>query len=376
MGPLKGLQIIEMAGIGPAPFCGMVLSDLGANVIRVDRVTSAGSVSRQEASNRGKKSIAVDLKTTKGIEVVLNLVEASDALFEGFRPGVMEKLGLGPDVCLQKNKKIVFGRMTGWGQEGPLALAAGHDINYISLSGVLATIGRPGSPPVPPLNLIGDYGGGGMLLALGLVAALFETKSSEKGQIIDAAMVDGSALLMTMIYTMRGMGLWKDSLGSNFLDGGAHFYDTYECKDGKYISIASIEPKFYQLLREITPLEDSIFDDQLSRESWPEQKKALKEIFLKKTQQEWCDLMEGTDICFAPVLNMAEAPEHPHNKARDTFIELEGIVQPAPAPRFSRTVPEVYPAPAYVGEHTEEVLKSIGMQDSDIEDLKASGEVA
>ena len=376
MGPLKGLQIIEMAGIGPAPFCGMVLSDLGANVIRVDRVTSAGSVSRQEASNRGKKSIAVDLKTTKGIEVVLNLVEASDALFEGFRPGVMEKLGLGPDVCLQKNKKIVFGRMTGWGQEGPLAFAAGHDINYISLSGVLATIGRPGSPPVPPLNLIGDYGGGGMLLALGLVAALFETKSSGKGQVIDAAMVDGSALLMTMIYTMRGMGLWKDSLGSNFLDGGAHFYDTYECKDGKYISIASIEPKFYQLLREITPLEDSIFDDQLSRESWPEQKKALKEIFLKKIQQEWCDLMEGTDICFAPVLNMAEAPEHPHNKARGTFIELEGIVQPAPAPRFSRTVPEVYPAPAYVGEHTEEVLKSIGMQDSDIEDLKASGEVA
>ncbi len=376
MGPLKGLQIIEIAGIGPAPFCGMVLSDLGANVIRVDRVTSAGSVSRQEASNRGKKSIAVDLKTTKGIEVVLNLVEASDALFEGFRPGVMEKLGLGPDVCLQKNKKIVFGRMTGWGQEGPLAFAAGHDINYISLSGVLATIGRPGAPPVPPLNLIGDYGGGGMLLALGLVAALFETKSSGKGQVIDAAMVDGSALLMTMIYTMRGMGLWKDSLGSNFLDGGAHFYDTYECKDGKYISIASIEPKFYQLLREITPLEDSIFDDQLSRESWPEQKKALKEIFLKKIQQEWCDLMEGTDICFAPVLNMAEAPEHPHNKARGTFIELEGIVQPAPAPRFSRTVPEVYPAPAYVGEHTEEVLKSIGMQDSDIEDLKASGEVA
>ena len=376
MGPLKGLQIIEMAGIGPAPFCGMVLSDLGANVIKVDRVSAAGSVSRQEASNRGKKSIAVDLKTPKGIEIVLNLVEASDALFEGFRPGVMEKLGLGPDVCLQKNKKIVFGRMTGWGQEGPLAHAAGHDINYISLSGVLATIGRPGSPPVPPLNLIGDYGGGGMLLALGLVAALFETKSSGKGQVIDAAMVDGSALLMTMIYTMRGMGLWKDSLGSNFLDGGAHFYDTYECKDGKYISIASIEPKFYQLLREITPLEDSIFDDQLSRESWPEQKKALKEIFLKKTQQEWCGLMEGTDICFAPVLNMAEAPEHPHNKARGAFIELEGIVQPAPAPRFSRTAPEVYPAPAYVGEHTEEVLKSIGMQDSDIEDLKASGEVA
>jgi alpha-methylacyl-CoA racemase len=339
-------------------------------------VTAAGSASRQEASNRGKKSIAVDLKTPKGIEIVLNLVEASDAIFEGFRPGVMEKLGLGPDVCLQKNKKIVFGRMTGWGQEGPLAYAAVHDINYISLSGVLATIGRPGSPPVPPLNLIGDYGGGGMLLALGLVSALFETKNSGKGQVIDAAMVDGSALLMTMIYNMRGMGLWKDSLGSNFLDGGAHFYDTYECKDGKYISIASIEPKFYKLLREITPLEDSIFDNQLSRESWPEQKKALKVIFLKKTQQEWCDLMEGTDICFAPVLNMAEAPEHPHNKARDAFIELEGIVQPAPAPRFSRTTPKAHPPPAYIGEHTNEVLTEIGMQESDIEALKSSGEIA
>jgi len=376
MGPLKGLQIIEMAGIGPAPFCGMVLSDLGANVIRVDRVTSAGSVSRQEANNRGKKSIAIDLKTTKGIEVVLKLVAKSDALFEGFRPGVMEKLGLGPDICLQKNKKIVYGRMTGWGQEGPLAYAAGHDINYISLSGALSTIGRPGSPPVPPLNLIGDYGGGGMLLALGLVAALLETKSSGKGQVVDASMVDGSALLMTMIYNMRGMGLWKDSLGSNFLDGGAHFYDTYECKDSKFISIASIEPKFYQLLREITPLKDPIFDDQLKRESWPEKKKALKAIFLKKTQQEWCELMEGTDICFAPVLNMAEAPEHPHNKARDTFIELEGIVQPAPAPRFSRTTPEAHPPPAYVGEHTDEVLTDIGIQESDIEALKSSGEIA
>ena len=376
MGPLKDLKIIEMAGIGPAPFCGMVLSDLGAEVIRIDRVTSAGSVSKQDANNRGKKSIAVDLKTTKGIEVVLKLVAESDALFEGFRPGVMEKLGLGPDVCLQRNKKIVYGRMTGWGQEGPLAHAAGHDINYIALSGVLSAIGRPGSPPVQPLNLIGDYGGGGMLLALGLVSALLESKNSGKGQVVDAAMVAGSSLLMTMIYNMRGIGMWKDSLGSNFLDGGAHFYDTYECKDSKFISIASIEPKFYQLLREITPLEDPIFDDQLDRESWPKKKQALKAIFLKKTQQEWCSLMEGTDICFAPVLDMAEAPKHPHNKARNTFIELEGIVQPAPAPRFSRTNPEAKPPPAFVGEHTDEVLRSIGMQDSDIQDLKSSGEIA
>ena len=376
MGPLKDLKIIEMAGIGPAPFCGMVLSDLGAEVIRIDRVTSAGSVSKQDANNRGKKSIAVDLKTTKGIEVVLKLVAESDALFEGFRPGVMEKLGLRPNVCLQRNKKIVYGRMTGWGQEGPLAHAAGHDINYIALSGVLSAIGRPGSPPVPPLNLIGDYGGGGMLLALGLVSALWESKNSGKGQVVDAAMVDGSSLLMTMIYNMRGIGMWKDSLGSNFLDGGAHFYDTYECKDSKFISIASIEPKFYQLLREITPLEEPIFDDQLDRESWPKKKQALKAIFLKKTQQEWCSLMEGTDICFAPVLDMAEAPKHPYNKARNTFIELEGIVQPAPAPRFSRTNPEAKPPPAFVGEHTDEVLRSIGMQDSDIQDLKSSGEIA
>ena len=282
MGPLKDLKIIEMAGIGPAPFCGMVLSDLGAEVIRIDRVTSAGSVSKQDANNRGKKSIAVDLKTTKGIEVVLKLAAKSDALFEGFRPGVMEKLGLGPDVCLQRNKKIVYGRMTGWGQEGPLAHAAGHDINYIALSGVLSAIGRPGSPPVPPLNLIGDYGGGGMLLALGLVSALWESKNSGKGQVVDAAMVDGASLLMTMIYNMRGIGMWKDSLGSNFLDGGAHFYDTYECKDSKFISIASIEPKFYQLLREITPLEEPIFDDQLDRESWPKKKQALKAIFLSQ----------------------------------------------------------------------------------------------
>ena len=376
MGPLKGLKIIEMAGIGPGPFCGMVLADLGAELIRVDRASAIGTGSKKEPSNRGKKSIAIDLKSKEGVEIVLKLVETADAIFEGFRPGVMERLGLGPNVCLERNERIVFGRMTGWGQEGPLAKAAGHDINYISLSGALAAIGRPGSPPVPPLNLIGDFGGGGMLLALGLVAGLLESKESKKGQVVDAAMTDGSALLMTMIYSMQSSGLWKNSLGSNLLDGGSHFYDTYECKDGKFISIGSIEPQFYELLCKIAELDDSVFSNQMDRQFWPEQKKVIKEIFLNKTREEWCALMEGTDVCFAPVLNMAEAPLHPHSIERKTFIELEGVTQPAPAPRFSRTNPEIVSSPSLVGEHTDEVLKAIGLNEEDINSLKTSGAVA
>ena len=376
MGPLKGLKIIEMAGIGPGPFCGMVLADLGAKIIRVDRASAIGTGSKQDASNRGKKSIAVDLKSEEGVEVVLKLVETADAIFEGFRPGVMERLGLGPDVCSKRNERIVFGRMTGWGQEGPLANAAGHDINYISLTGALAAIGRPGSPPVPPLNLIGDFGGGGMLLALGLVAALLESKESKKGQVVDAAMTDGSALLMTMIYTMQSSGVWKTSMGSNLLDGGSHFYDTYECKDGKFISLGSIEPQFYALLCQIAELDESIFGNQMSRDSWPEKKEAIKKIILDKTRDEWCELMEGTDVCFAPVLDMSEAPKHPHNVERKTFIDLEGVTQPAPAPRFSRTEPEVVSSPSVVGEHTDEVLTSIGFSDEDINTLKTSGAVA
>lgn len=376
MGPLKGLKIIEMAGIGPGPFCGMVLADLGAEIIRVDRVSAIGTGSKQDAANRGKRSIAVDLKSEEGVEVVLKLVETADAIFEGFRPGVMERLGLGPDVCSQRNERIVFGRMTGWGQEGPLANAAGHDINYISLTGALAAIGRPGSPPVPPLNLIGDFGGGGMLLALGLVAALLESKESKKGQVVDAAMTDGSALLMTMIYTMQSSGVWKTSMGSNLLDGGSHFYDTYECKDGKFISIGSIEPQFYALLCQIADLDEEVFGKQMSRDSWPEQKEEITKIFLNKTRDEWCDLMEGTDVCFAPVLDMSEAPKHPHNIERKTFIDLEGVTQPAPAPRFSRTEPEVVSSPSIVGEHTNEVLSSIGLSDEDISSLKTSGAVA
>ena len=376
MGPLKGLKIIEMAGIGPGPFCGMVLADLGAKIIRVDRASAIGTGSKQDAANRGKKSIAVDLKSEEGVEVVLKLVETADAIFEGFRPGVMERLGLGPDVCSKRNERIVFGRMTGWGQEGPLANAAGHDINYISLTGALAAIGRPGSPPVPPLNLIGDFGGGGMLLALGLVAALLESKESKKGQVVDAAMTDGSALLMTMIYTMQSSGVWKTSMGSNLLDGGSHFYDTYECKDGKFISLGSIEPQFYALLCQIAELDESIFSNQMSRDSWPEKKEAIKKIILDKTRDEWCELMEGTDVCFAPVLDMSEAPKHPHNIERKTFIDLEGVTQPAPAPRFSRTEPEVVSSPSVVGEHTDEVLTSIGLSDEDINTLKTSGAVA
>ena len=376
MGPLKGLKIIEMAGIGPGPFCGMVLADLGAEIIRVDRASAIGTGSKQDAANRGKRSIAIDLKSEEGVEVVLKLVETADAIFEGFRPGVMERLGLGPDVCSQRNERIVFGRMTGWGQEGPLANAAGHDINYISLTGALAAIGRPGSPPVPPLNLIGDFGGGGMLLALGLVAALLESKESKKGQVVDAAMTDGSALLMTMIYTMQSSGVWKTSMGSNLLDGGSHFYDTYECKDGKFISLGSIEPQFYALLCQIAELDESIFSNQMSRDSWPEQKEAIKKIILDKTRDEWCELMEGTDVCFAPVLDMSEAPKHPHNIERKTFIDLEGVTQPAPAPRFSRTEPEVVSSPSVVGEHTDEVLTSIGFSDEDINTLKTSGAVA
>ena len=338
MGPLKGIKIIEMAGIGPGPFCGMVLADLGAEVIRVDRASAKGTGSRQEASNRGKKSIAVDLKSKEGVEVVLKLVQEADAIFEGFRPGVMERLGLGPEECMELNESLVYGRMTGWGQDGPLANAAGHDINYISLSGALAAIGRPGSPPVPPLNLIGDFGGGGMLLALGLVSALLESKQSGKGQVVDAAMTDGSALLMTMIYTMQSSGFWKDSMGSNMLDGGAHFYDTYECSDGKFISLGSIEPQFYKLLCDLAGFDNNLSSDQMSRDGWPEKKKAVKEIILTKTREEWCQIMEGTDVCFAPVLNMEEAPNHPHNKARQTFIELEGATQPAPAPRFQELI--------------------------------------
>ena len=371
MGPLQGIKVIEIAGIGPGPFCAMMLSDLGAEVIRVDRRTALGTGSKFNVLNRGRKSLAVDLKNPVCVESVLRLVESADATIEGFRPGVTERLGFGPDVCLERNPKLVYGRMTGWGQEGPMAQAAGHDINYISLSGVLHSIGRKGERPVPPLNLIGDFGGGGMLLALGVTSALLETQKSGKGQVIDAAMIDGSAALMASVYGLRAMGIWGEDRETNMLDGGAHFYDAYECADGKWISIGSIEPQFYALLLEKCEITDPDFQKQMDRDGWPQLNAKIADIFKSKSRDEWCDLMEGTDVCFSPVLSLDEAPEHPHNKSRDTFINIDDVVQPAPAPRFSRT-PTGRPAPPpKAGEHTDQVLAAWGFSEEDIADLKS-----
>ena len=330
-----------------------------------------GTGSKFNVLNRGRKSLAVDLKNPGGVEIVLRLVEKADALIEGFRPGVTERLGFGPDVCLERNPKLVYGRMTGWGQEGPMAQAAGHDINYISLSGVLHSIGRKGERPVPPLNLIGDFGGGGMLLALGVTSALLETQKSGKGQVIDAAMIDGSAALMASVYGLRAMGIWGEDRETNMLDGGAHFYDAYECADGKWISIGSIEPQFYALLLEKCEITDPDFQKQMDRDGWPQLNAKIADIFKSKSRDEWCDLMEGTDVCFSPVLSLDEAPEHPHNKSRDTFINIDDVVQPAPAPRFSRT-PTGRPAPPpKAGEHTDQVLAAWGFSEEDIADLKS-----
>lgn len=375
MGPLAGYKIVEIAGIGPGPFCAMMLADLGAEVIRVDRKSSAGAGTKFDILNRGRKSIAVDLKNPEGIETVLRLVEKADALIEGFRPGVMERLGLGPDVCADRNSKLVFGRMTGWGQNGPMAKAAGHDINYISLSGALASIGRAGEPPVPPLNLVGDFGGGGMMLALGIVSGILEAQKSGKGQVVDAAMTDGSAALMGIIFGMKQSGFWGTEKGGNMLDGGAHFYDSYECSDGKYISIGSIEPQFYALLLEKTGIDDPAFQNQMDKSCWPDLKAKVNTVFLTKSRDEWCEIMEGSDVCFAPILDMDEAPEHPHNKARNTFIEIDGVTQHAPTPRFSRTASDTPVGPPKAGEHTDEILAGWGFSDDEMSALKSSGAI-
>jgi len=369
MGPLHGFRIIELAGIGPGPFCGMMLSDMGAEVIRVDRV-GASTRRPKDVLARNRRSIAVDLKQPKGVEIVLRLVETADALFEGFRPGVTERLGIGPDDCLARNEKLVYGRMTGWGQEGPMAQAAGHDINYIGLAGALHAIGRPGERPVPPLNLVGDFGGGGMLLAFGLVCGLLETQRSGKGQVVDAAMVDGAASLMAMFFSMGAMGAFTENRGTNMLDGGAHFYNTYETRDGKYICIGSIEPQFYALLVEKAGLDKERFAAQMDSSRWRAFEEELIEVFKSKTRDEWCDIMEGSDVCFAPVLSIFEAPEHPHNKARETFVEVDGIVQPAPSPRFSRTVPRISHGARVAGEDSVAVLKDCGFDDAEIGELQ------
>ena len=336
-GPLSGINIIEFAGIGPGPFCGMMLADQGATVTVLHRPGRAPDP--RLALSRSRKLVAIDLKSEEGIATARELVKNADGLIEGFRPGVMERLGLGPDVLLADNPKLVYGRMTGWGQYGPLASAAGHDINYISISGALHGFGRVGEKPTPPINMVGDFGGGGMVLAFGMVSALLHAKTGGTGQVVDCAMTDGSAALMAMIFDFHNIGQWRDERGVNLLDTGAHFYDTYETADGKFISIGSIEPQFYTELREVTGLaDDSDFDAQMDLKQWPALKEKLTALFKTKTRTQWCDLMEGTDICFAPVLSLTEAKEHPHNVARQTFVDVDGLKQPAPVPRYSVTV--------------------------------------
>lgn len=369
MGPLKGIKVVEMAGIGPGPFCAMMLSDMGAEVIRVDRLAHKGSGHRANVLNRGRRSIAIDLKNSQGVDTVKKLIDQADVVIEGFRPGVMERLGLGPEECLERNPRLVFGRMTGWGQHGPLAHAAGHDINYISIGGALGAMGHPDRPPSPPLNLVGDFGGGAMYLLAGVLAALVERASSDKGQVIDAAMTDGTASLLTPFYGMMAMGMWTTQRNDNRLDGGAHYYGSYTCSDGKHISIGSIEPQFYALLLELCGIDDPEFLKQNEKESWASLRQKLEELFATKTRAQWCELLEGTDVCFAPVLNLAEAPQHPHNKARASFVDFEGVTQPAPAPRFSRSQSSIQSAAAIAGEHSEEILKDWGFDDNTIAEL-------
>jgi alpha-methylacyl-CoA racemase len=376
-GPLEGLKIVEMVGLGPAPFCAMMFADMGAEVIRIDRPGNASIVapedSRFDITARGRRSIAIDLKKPDGQKTVLRLLDNADAVVEGFRPGVMERLGLGPDICLERNPKLVYGRMTGWGQHGPLAHAAGHDINYVALSGALHAIGRPGEPPVVPLNYIGDFGGGGMLLAFGVVCALLEARRSGKGQVVDAAMTDGAALLSAMMYGFRADGSLNNQRGENLLDGGAHFYNTYACADGKYISVGSIEPQFYALLIQLCGIDDPAFQAQRDPHGWPILKYRLADVFRTKTREEWCALMEGTDVCFAPVLDWDEAPEHPHNRSRETFIKVDGVTQPAPAPRFSRTPPDRPAAPATPGSDGDAILHDWGFERLAIDELREKG---
>lgn len=377
MGPLNGVKVIELQGIGPGPFCGMMLADMGAEIIRIDR---AGSVGRAANNNdilaRGRKSIAVDLKNPAGVEVVLKLVEGADVLIEGFRPGVTERLGLGPDECLARNEKLIYGRMTGWGQTGAMAPVAGHDINYISLSGALHAIGNKDERPVPPLNLVGDFGGGGMLLAFGIAAALHERNQSGKGQVIDAAMTEGSGLLMNAIFGLMNGGSWSQSRGENFLDGGAHFYNTYETRDGKHVSIGSIEPQFYSILLEKSGLgADTELPSQHDRENWPLMEEKLRTLFKQKTRDEWDEIMLGTDICYAPILNFEEARANPHNVERGSFVERNGVHQAAPAPRFSRTEPQLPPETGAPGADSREILENT-FSTSEIEALLSSGAIA
>jgi alpha-methylacyl-CoA racemase len=376
MGPLRGVRVIEIASLAPAPFGCMVLSDLGADVLRVDRTTGAGGGAPADPLGRGRRSIALNLKDPSGVGVLLRLLDSADVLVEGFRPGVAERLGFGPEVCLDRNPRLVYGRMTGWGQDGPMAQMAGHDINYIAVAGALAPIGHAGDRPVPPLNLVGDFGGGGMLLALGVLAALYERSASGRGQVVDAAMVDGAALLTSFIHGMRGQGLWRDDRGTNLLDTGAPFYDTYATADGEYMSVGALEPQFYAALLRGLGLEDADLPGQLDRDRWPEMRARFAAVFEQKTRDEWTAVFDGTDACVAPVLGLGEAPAHPHNTARSGFVDVGGLVQPAPAPRFDRTPADVPGPPVRVGEHTDETLAGLGLSAEEIAALRQTGAVA
>lgn len=360
MGPLAGLKVVEFAGIGPAPMCAMLLADLGATVLRIDRTVPSGlGLARPleyDLLLRNRRSIALDLKTREAVDLALRLIETSDVLIEGFRPGVMERLGLGPEPCHARNARLVYGRLTGWGQTGPLAQAAAHDINYIAITGALAAIGRRGEAPTPPLNLVGDFAGGSLYLAFGIMSALWERQRSGKGQVVDAAITDGTASLLTSLFGTRQAGLAVAERGANHADSGAFFYDAYECSDGKFVSIGAIEGKFWADLGRRLGIDLSDFPKQADRGRWPEGHRRLARIFKTKTRAEWTALLEGTDVCFAPVLDVLEAPTHPHNRARGTFVEVEGVVQPAPAPRFSRTMPAMPVPPAPVADDPTEAL--------------------
>ena len=376
-GPLAGVRIVEMAGIGPGPFAAMMLADQGAEVIRIERPgtpAAAGGDPAKDILLRSRQRIAVDLKDPDGLAVVRDLARSADGLIEGFRPGVMERLGLGPDVLIAANPKLVFGRMTGWGQDGPYAPYAGHDINYIALSGALHAFGRAGGKPTPPINMVGDFGGGGMVLALGMVSAILHARGGGAGQVIDCAMTDGSAALMSMIWTFRAQGLWRDERGVNLLDTGAHFYDTYECADGKFVAVGAIEPQFYAKLRQIVGLaDDPDFDAQMAPDRWPELRDRMADVFRTRTRDGWCEVLEHTDACVAPVLSLAEAPDHLHNRARGTFVTAGGVVQPAPVPRYSRS-----PGPAPTMARPvdgERVLRAIGYDEKRIAELRQRGVV-
>lgn len=373
-GPLAGVKVVEMNAIGPAPFATMLLADMGAEVIRIDRLVSGFLNGDDSVISRGRRSLAIDPRKPGSTEVLLQLIEGADVLVEGFRPGVMERLGLGPEHCLQRNPRLVYGRMTGWGQSGPLASAAGHDLNYLAITGALHAMGHADREPTPPLHLAGDMGGGAMFLAFGIVSALLEAQKSGKGQVVDAAISDGAALLSTMYYEFKQRGEWRGR-GENIFDGGAPFYGCYACADGGFVSIGSIEPQFYRLLMELCQIDDPAFERQWDRQQWPALRSKLETMFRTRTRDQWCELLDGTDVCFAPVLDFNEATEHPHHQARGTFIQTDGVTHPAPAPRLSRT-PATAGRRVKNGEHTLDILRELGLDDTRIGELRAAGAIA